>query len=95
MLGLEEVTSFFHVGLGPSVAANSLNEAGHPTALRLDPARPLKVNYIMAMHDIPAGFDEVATIIEDGKNRVALRSRSGQSVSVPLASGFIADGKFP
>src|SRR5436190_8819183 len=62
VLGLEEVTANFHYGLAESVADNPLRRRGHETFVQLDPRRPLVVNYVMAVADIPAGFDAVAHI---------------------------------
>lgn len=88
VLGLEEVTSYFHVGLAESAGKNSLNQRGIPTSVVLTPARPLVVNFIMAMAGIPAGFDIVKTISVK-ENSVTLVSASGKSISVPLQPDFI------
>ena len=79
VLGLEEVTSYFHLGLAASAAPNALTRRGIKTALRLDPRRPLVVPYIMAVAAIPRGFDVVRTIDFRG-DHVVLRAASGKSV---------------
>ncbi|PWU09848.1 MAG: hypothetical protein C5B47_02930 [Verrucomicrobia bacterium] len=88
VLGLEEVTSYFHTGLAESAAKNPLNERGIPTSAILTPKRPLIVNFIMAMAGIPAGFDIVKTVLPE-ENSVTVVSASGKSVSVPLQTDFI------
>lgn len=89
-MGLEELTSYFHIGLPPSVRNNPLAAAGHPTKVTLNPKQPATVNYIMATTQVPNGFDRVATIeaSADG-NGVILTSASGKSVQVPLDLGFL------
>lgn len=93
VLGLEEVTSYFHYGLVQSVRRNSFRALGYPTYVSLNPARPLTVNYIMAVTGIPRGFDRVASI-KQSAGAVILRSTSGRSVRVLLDTGFL-DEKAP
>ncbi|MDD5198296.1 MAG: hypothetical protein PHC88_00705 [Terrimicrobiaceae bacterium] len=90
-IGLEEVVANFHYGLAESARANPLTRAGTPTCVRLDPQRPFAVNYIMAMAEIPRGFDIVKTIHSsaDGKS-VRLASKSGKSVSVAVDTSFLS-----
>lgn len=90
-LGLEEVTSYFHEGLAESTRTNSLNRAGIPTCVNLNPKSPLTVNYIMAVSAIPRDFDIVKNIEArtDGKS-VVLTSASGKSVSTPIDLSFLS-----
>lgn len=90
VLGLEEVTSYFHYGLAESAAANPVAKSGLPTCIQLNPQAPLTVNYIMAVAAIPKRFDRLAAIRplrED--NRVELRSTRGLKVQVPLDWRFV------
>lgn len=89
-IGLEEVMSYFHYGLAESAKSNELSRAGIPTSQQLDPKHPTSVNYIMAVAEIPDGFDIVKTIVasDDGES-VTLTSQSGKSVSTPLDVSFL------
>lgn len=89
VLGVEDVTAFFHLGLADSAKPNFLSRAGIPTMAKLSPRRPLRVAHILALAAIPRGFDEVATIRPD-RGGVKLTSRSGRSVAVPLDVDFVA-----
>jgi hypothetical protein len=89
VMGLEEVTSYFHFGLAESAKRNPLSARGYPTCHRLDPDHPLAVNYIMAAVSIPRGFDCVKTIRADSNRGVILTSTSGKTVKVPLDLGFL------
>lgn len=90
IMGLEEVTSYFHYGLAESVAKNPISQNGHPTHLMLDPRNPLRVPYIMIMTSIPAGFDRVADIVAaPDQHSVSLISTSGKRVKVPVDLDFI------
>jgi len=60
VMGLEEVTSYFHYGLAESVKANPLSKRGFATHLKLRARTPLHVAYIMGLAAVPVGFDRVA-----------------------------------
>jgi hypothetical protein len=88
VLGLEEVTSYFHLGLAESAKPNALSRAGFPTTLTLHPKKPTTVNYIMAVAAIPKGFDRVARIraVEGG---VELVAESGKLAECALDLDFL------
>jgi hypothetical protein len=91
VLGLEEVTSYFHFGLAESAAANPLSERGIPTALDLD-GSPFLVSCIAAAAAVPEGFDHVAGVrAHAGEDAVTLASRSGAAVTVPLRHRFLRE----
>ena len=92
VLGLEEVTSYFHLGLAEAARANPLSQAGHPTTLTLNPKKPTTINYIMAVAAIPRGFDRVADIIRTAKG-VELIAESGQRASSDLDLDFLQSEK--
>ena len=87
VLGLEEITGFFHTGLADSAGKNPLRKF-MPTAVNLHPTRPLEVNYIMAVASIPAGFDHVDSI-EGVDGGVILASRSGKLAAASLDLSFL------
>ncbi len=90
VMGLEEVTSYFHYGLCPSAGDNPLRHRGYETCLELDEDIPLDVRYIMAVADIPDGFDSVRSInARASGSGVVLKSTGGLEVSVPLDLSFI------
>jgi hypothetical protein len=90
VLGLEEVTSYFHYGLAESARKNPLSARGLATTHRFDPDTPLVVNYIMAVASTPESFDRVAAIQPcDGGKAVRLISRSGSRVRVALDLDFL------
>ncbi len=93
VMGLEEVTSFFHYGLLQSVESNFLADQGHATCFHLDIAAPMDVRYIMAVAEIPEDFDRVETIstgLDEGA--VLLKSTNGTELSVRLDLTFLQSG---
>jgi len=89
-IGLEEVTANFAYGLAASATRNALNKRGVQTTLPLSAKKPTVVNYIMAVAEIPAGFDVVKKITptRDGTG-VTLTAKSGKKVSTPLNVPFL------
>lgn len=96
VLGLEDITSYFHVGLAASCGPNLLNELGIRTVLEPDPVGRLSISYIQGVARIPPDFDRVATVQpQDAIGAVVLTSRSGVVVEVPCHVGFTRTGMLP
>ena len=79
VLGLEEVTSYFHFGLAESTSPNPLSKTGIPTVLRLRPDRVTTINYIMGVIALPRGFDRLQSL-RLGTDHLIAKSASGASV---------------
>jgi hypothetical protein len=95
VLGIEDITAFFHVGLNSSCRANMLNERGIPTCLIPDGGR-LSIPYIQGVARIPPGFDEVQDIEPlPGKASALLRAKSGVVVEVSCQIDFLDTGLLP
>ena len=91
VLGLEEITSYFHYGLAESAAPNPLSEAGFQTTAMLDPLHPLAINTVMAVAPVSKGFDKVSNIQPaDPAGHVCISSTSGKRVVVPLDWEFLS-----
>ena len=90
VLGLEEVTSYFHCGLAESANPNPLSRKGMSTAIELNPQKPTVVNYIMGVVGIPQDFDRVAAIHADAdRKHLTLVSTAGHEVRTPVDLGFL------
>jgi len=88
VLGIEDVTSYFHYGLAESARANRVNRRGIPTCLTLKKSTPLVVNYIMAVAAIPRGWGRVASITPD-QDGVTLLSEKESPIRVSLDFNFL------
>jgi len=90
VMGIEDVTANFHLGLAASAGANPISGKGWATCLELDARQPLVVNYIMGVAAVPAGFDRVAAIEPgaDGKS-ITLRAVSGRTAGAKVDLGFL------
>lgn len=89
VLGLEEVTAYFHYGLKESAQENEARRAGFRTAIDLEPCCPLVVNTIFGVAEIGPRFDHVERI-EREEGRIALISRSGERIFAPVRHHFLS-----
>ncbi len=62
VLGVEDVTAYFHCGLAESVEPNPVQAAGFETSKLLSQDHPLDVRYVMGVAATPAGFGAVDSI---------------------------------
>lgn len=88
VLGLEDLTSNFHLGLAPSTARNVLSKMGIPTALALDAETPTVIPYIMGMVETPAAFGEVKKITRSAQG-IRIHPVSGKPVEAKVDTGFL------
>ncbi|UCH24800.1 MAG: hypothetical protein JSV66_12720 [Trueperaceae bacterium] len=88
VLGVEEVTSYFHLGHRASVEANAFSDRGVPTALTLSPDQTLSIRYAFGLVTIPPQFESVKAI-EAHPGGVLLRGNQGLEVFTPCDLGFI------
>jgi hypothetical protein len=91
VMGIEEITGFFHAGLTDSAGRNELARKGVTTSVRMSPKKPTVVNYIFGVAAVPAGFDHVARI-EPGEGEIEIVSRSGKRVKTACDAGFLTSG---
>jgi hypothetical protein len=94
VMGIEDVTAFFHEGIAASCRPNMLTQHGVRTCLEPDAAGRLSIPYIQGVAPIPTGFDRVAAIhpLADG-SRITLVAESGAAVTVPCEIDFLRTGQ--
>lgn len=91
VMGLEDVTSYFHPGLAESVGPNPFRDQGFQTFVELDKDKPLIVNYIMGIARTPQGFGRVREVqAEEGQ--IQLIDQSGLRVKASVDAGFLKSG---
>jgi hypothetical protein len=91
VLGVEDMTGFFQVGLGASSRSNALTLRGVQTCLEPRGGR-LSIPYIQGVARIPEGFDRLAAVV-DNVNAVRLIAATGVEVSVPCETDFLRRGE--
>jgi hypothetical protein len=90
VMGLEDVTAYFHCGLAESARDNPFTAKGHQTCVKLRPQQSFTVNYVMGVAKAPAGFDRVVSLqATPAQDAVTLQSASGKQITAPLDVGFL------
>jgi hypothetical protein len=94
VLGVEDITGFFHVGLAASCRSNLLTMQGIRTCLEPDADGRLSIPYIHGVARIPRGFDRVASIEphEDGRG-ILIRADSGLVATARCHMHFLLTGQ--
>ncbi|MCC8179523.1 MAG: hypothetical protein LIP23_01220 [Planctomycetes bacterium] len=90
VLGIEEVTAYFHYGIDASVKANPVSKKGIPTYRNFIADETFSIPYVMAAAKIPARFDHVETIEPVKDDSVRLVSKSGKKVTVKVGWQFVS-----
>jgi hypothetical protein len=88
VLGVEDVTANFHLGLAESAGPNPLRRCHIATTLRLDRDRPTTIRYVMGVAAVPRGFDRVADI-RPATGGIELIAPNGLRSSVRVDLGFL------
>ena len=77
VIGIEEVTSYFHLGHAASIAPNPLSDQGYRTALTLAPEVQLEVRYAFGLVAVPPGFERLLDLSYEGE-QLRLQGVKGQ-----------------
>ncbi len=88
VLGVEDVTAYFHLGLAASLAPNPWNEKGVPTALEFSADQPTRIPYLMGVAALPDGFDVVRRIQKTATG-VRLLAANGACVEHAADTAFL------
>ncbi len=91
VMGLEDVTSYFHPGLAESAGDNPFREKGIATTVELKKDQPIAVNYIMGIARVPKGFGKVQDL-QAGESGIVLTDQSHTEVRVPVQTDFLSTG---
>lgn len=89
VMGIEDVTSYFHYGLAESARSNPVNRAGFPTCVTLSKERPLTISYIMGVAAIPAEFRSVQSIRREPEG-IVLTSPEGLRIKTTVDTHFLS-----
>jgi len=88
VMGIEDVTSFFHVGLAESARPNLLTRAGVPTKVDLRADERLVVNSIQGVAAIPRDFGRVRSI-NSVPGGIRFVDKAGRSTKVRLDLSYL------
>jgi hypothetical protein len=89
VLGMEEVTSFFHYGIQKSVENNSFREQGWNTAVDFDGKSSVHIKLIMGLVPVKKGFRGVEDIVRENEKTLKISGRGGKKIHVPCRVDFL------
>ncbi len=90
ILGMEDVTGNFHLGLAPSAGANPISRRGIPTVLKMDPRRPTVVNYLFGVVPVPSNFGAVSSLgVMRDLRSIVLEGARGKRVTAAVDVAFL------
>jgi len=96
VMGIEDMTGYFDLGLAASRRDNPLTQRGVRTSLDPDAEGRVSIPYIQGVARIPNGFDRVAAIEAlRGEDRILLRADSGIEVTLACHAEFLETGQLP
>ncbi|HEX7003717.1 MAG TPA: hypothetical protein VF168_05990 [Trueperaceae bacterium] len=85
VLGVEEVTSFFHHGHVASTGPNRLERLGVPTSVRLSAGSATIIDYAFGVVPLPPGFAKVASLEREDAH-LLLADGLGRELRVPFSA---------
>ncbi|KAB2639246.1 MAG: hypothetical protein DVB26_07090 [Verrucomicrobia bacterium] len=88
MLGIEDVTAYFHLGLAASLADNPWKQKGVATSLALTRRHGTRIPYIMGVAPLSAGFDAVGSIQRTATG-IRLQAVSGALIDHDVDTPFL------
>lgn len=88
VLGVEDVTAYFHLGLAASLADNPWKEKGVPTSHDFARGQSTRIPYIMGVAPLPDGFDIVSTI-QRTDTGIRLTAANGKQIDHAVDTAFI------
>lgn len=96
VMGIEDITGFFHMGLAASCRPNPLSDHGVQTYLKPGKDGRLSIPYIQGVARIPRDFDRVAVIESRSQGHsVLLAAESGAAVEVRCQIDFLRNSNLP
>lgn len=95
VMGIEDITGFFHAGIAESCEPNALTARGIATCLEPDAAGRLSIPYIQGVVRIPPGFNQVARIERSGNGHLVLQSDGAWQVKMACHLDFLHSGDLP
>ncbi len=88
VLGVEDVTAYFHLGLAASLENNPWKEKGIPTTINLGSSKTTRIPYIMGVAHVTDSFDTVRSIKRTNTG-IRLQAANGEHIDHAVDTTFI------
>lgn len=92
VIGIEETTSYFHLGHKASIEENFLNNEGYRTYIELNPCEEIEIPYLFGLVEIPEYFGKVISIVENQKG-IEIKDNNNNAVKAKVNLNFLKDIK--
>lgn len=89
VLGVEEITSFFHYGISKSSENNFLQEKGFKTCFNIEGKLPAEIKLIMGLIPIERNFKGVADIVKKSESMITIIGKGDEKIDVPCRVDFL------
>ena len=89
LLGLEEVTAFFHYGKSASAGKNFLNETGIPTSRQFVADEAMDIPLISGVVPTSPSFGRVRNIEQSGPAEITIQNEGNEKLVVACDPGFL------
>lgn len=93
VLGAEEITGYFWMGIKPSIEPNDLMQKGYRTFVDFRREVRQEFRIIIGTIPIPKDFTGVIDILRKDGKTVTIVGRTGQRIDVPCAVDWLKEGK--
>ncbi len=90
VIGIEEVTGFYHLGHKASISANYLKEKGYPTSIELNREKEFKIKYLFGVLPVTSGFGKVR-LIEPYKDGINITDENKNKIFTKVNLKFIEE----
>jgi hypothetical protein len=89
VLGMEEITGFFHYGIKESVQPNFLQQRGAKTFLEFKKDQPTSIKVIMGVVPIGKDFGGVQDITRSSDGEITILGKGSETIAVPCNLDFL------
>ena len=93
VLGVEEITSYFWMGIKPSIEPNHLAQRGYRTFVDFRRDVPQEFRLISATIPVPKDFAGVIEVLRKDTRTVTVVGRKGERIEVPCSVDWLKEGK--
>jgi len=94
LLGLEEITAFFHYGKEDSVNENFLSKLGYPTSVELISEKSLSVPLISGVTEIGINYSGVSGIEKHGDDSIIIIGNQGERNIIECDISYLRDSQY-
>jgi len=89
VIGVEEITAFFHYGIKAGVENNPFQDKGYKSFVEIKKESPLDVRLIMGLVPISEDFTGVKDIVKKNETTITIIGRGGEKIDIPCRLDFL------